>query len=56
MQESRGLKALQRENTYLERTLSTHQATENKLLESTHTVHERKMEKKLIAEQLKRAL
>ena len=55
MQESRGSKDLQRTITSLERKLSTHQATEKKLLESSKTVHELKIEKKLIAEQLKRA-
>ena len=54
--ESRGAKALQRENVFLERKLSTQQATEKKLLESAHTVNELKLEKKLIADQLKRAL
>ena len=56
MRESRELKAVQQEVAYLERKLSTHQATENNLLQTSHTIHQVKMEKKLIVEQLKRAL
>ena len=56
MRESRELKAVQREVTFLERKLSTQQTTEKKLLQVSQSVHQVKMEKKLIADQLKRAL
>ena len=54
--EQRDLKTCQKEVTYLERKVHTLDATEKKLTQSGSTIHELKVEKKQVADQLKRAI
>ena len=54
--ESRELKTCQKEVIFLEQKLQTLDSTERKLSQSCSTVHQLKVEKKQIADQLKRAV